>query len=151
MVDHLRQDTVLETIAFATVEEVLVLCHSKANPSEAEWDVWIPNERRGEHRALLVVTLGGAPNSRQRARVADVIRAKGGAAPPVAILTDSAINRTLMTAFTWLLGRRHEMKAFDLAGVDEAIGWAGVKARPDRVRSAIARLQGALAKPRVAP
>jgi hypothetical protein len=148
MLDDPRQDTVLETIAFAAVDDVIVLCHSKANPSDAEWDRWIPYERRGEHKVLLVVTLGGAPNSRQRARVAELLRAKGGSTPPVAILTDSAINRTLMTAFTWLLGRQHQMKAFDLTGVDEAIGWAGVKVRPERVRAVVGRLQAALARPR---
>ncbi len=144
MPDDPRNDTVLTTMAFAAVDDLLVLCHSEDNPTEAEWDRWIATERLRKHRALLVITRGGAPNSKQRARVAEVLGANAGPTPPVALLTDSAVLRTLMTAFTWLLGRQHRMKAFSPEAIDDAVAWTAVDVRAERVRIAIRRLQAAL-------
>ncbi len=147
MLDDPRDDTVLTTIAFAAVDDLMVLCHSEDNPSEAEWDRWIATERQGKHRALLVATRGGAPNSKQRARVAEVLGANAAPAPPVALLTDSVALRTLMTAFTWLLGHQHRMKAFPPDAVGEAVAWTAIAVRPERVRAVLERLHAALKAP----
>jgi hypothetical protein len=144
MLDDPQNDTVLTTMAFAAVDDLLILCHSEDNPSEAEWDRWIATERLRKHRALLVLTRGGSPNSRQRARVAELLGATAGPTPPVALLTDSTVLRTLMTAFTWLLGRQHRMKAFSPEAVEDAVAWTAVEIRPERVRITIRRLQAAL-------
>lgn len=47
---------------------------------------------------VLVFTYGGAPNARQRATLNDVLRA---GAPPIAIMTPSALARAVGTAMTW--------------------------------------------------
>lgn len=146
MGDDPQNDTVLETIAFAAVDDLLVLCHSHAHPSDSEWDTWLETERQRKHRALLVVTQGGAPNARQRARVAEVLGEMAGPNPPVALVTDSGLNRLLMSAFTWLLGHHHRMKAFAPNAVSEAVEWTGAKAPPERVNAVIERLQTSLAR-----
>lgn len=143
-VDASSNDTVLDTIAFTAVDELLILCYLQASPSDAEWDVWLARERRMEHRALLVWTDGGAPNARQRARVAAETGHGLAARPSVALLTDSVVIRSVMTAFTWVLGPAHPIKAFPREAVDQALQWLGVHAQPTRVRSAISRLNAAL-------
>jgi hypothetical protein len=145
-IDDPRDDTVLESIAFTGVEGLLVLCHSSASPSDEEWDAWIARESRGDHRGILISTEGGAPNSRQRSRVADKTGNRGSVRPPVALLTDSAIIRSVMTAFAWILGKDQPMKAFPRTALDEAVAWLGADVRPAPVRAAVSRLQVALSR-----
>jgi len=49
-------------------------------------------------------------------------------------------------AFTWLLGRQHQMKPFSPEEIDEAVEWTQVRVRAERVRAVIARLQASLAR-----
>jgi hypothetical protein len=142
--DDPSNDTVLDTIAFATVDDLLILCYLRASPSDAEWDVWLAREKHMTHRGLLVWTDGGAPNARQRARVAVETGQGLDARPPVALLTDSMVIRSVMTAFTWVLGAAHPIKAFPGESVDSALEWLGVQARPAPVRGALSRLSAAL-------
>jgi hypothetical protein len=144
MVDDPRNETILTTMAFAAVGDLMVLFHTERDPSEAEWDRWIATERLRKHRALLILTRGGAPNSKQRARVADVLNAHAGPNPPVALLTDSTMLRAMMTAFTWLLRRQHRMKAFAPTAVEEAVAWTAVDVRPEDVLATAHRLETAL-------
>jgi hypothetical protein len=139
-------DTVLRTLAFTAEQDLLVLCHTSEPPTDAEWETWLTREVRREHRGLLISTDGGAPNSRQRARVAEATAGKGRR-PGVALLTDSAFIRSVMTAFAWMLGKEHPMKTFPRTAVEEAVVWLGVKAEPARARAAVARLQTALGQP----
>ncbi len=141
------RDTVLRTLAFTAEEDILVLCHTSAPPSDQEWEAWLAREVRAEHKGLLIVTDGGAPNSRQRARVAEATSSRGVRRPGVALLTDSAFIRSVMTAFAWILGQEHPMKAFPPTAIDEAVVWLRVRAQPPRVREAVARLRTALALP----
>jgi hypothetical protein len=142
--DDAHDDTVLSAIAFAAVGELLILCYSTASPSDAEWDVWIEREKRMAHRAVLVSTEGGSPNARQRARVAEATDTKGATRPPLALLTDSAAIRSIMTAFGWILGKHQPMKAFPRSALDEAMAWLGVPVPVDRVRPVVARLHASL-------
>jgi hypothetical protein len=145
MLDNPRNDTVLETLAFTAVGELLVLCHSKAHPSDAEWTTWVERERRREHKAILISTDGGAPNSRQRARVAESTPYASGRRPPVALLTDSAVARHVMTAFAWILGNSHSMRVFPRGDVADAVAWLGATSSLDHLRAAIERLHATLA------
>jgi hypothetical protein len=145
-IDDPRDDTVLESIAFTAVDGLLVLCHSSASPSDEEWDVWIARQAPGEHRGILISTEGGAPNSRQRSRVAEKTSSRGGVRPPVALLTDSAIIRSVMTAFAWILGKDQLMKAFPRMAVAEAVEWLGADVPTAPVRAAVSRLHGALSR-----
>ena len=141
-------DTVLDTIAFTEVDELLILCYLRDSPSDAEWSVWLERSKPMKHRALLISTEGGAPNARQRARVATEIGQGVAQRPPVALLTDSLVIRSVMTAFSWVLGSAHPIRAFPREGVDTALEWLGVQTRSVRVRAAIARLNAALSSSR---
>jgi hypothetical protein len=146
MAEDSPEDTVLDTIAFTSVDGLLVLCHSSAAPSDEEWETWIARESRYEHRGILISTEGGAPNSRQRSRVADKAPKRGGLRPPVALLTDSAIIRSVMTAFAWILGKEQPMKAFPRTGIDDAAQWLDPKIPPQRLRLAVTRLHSSLSR-----
>jgi hypothetical protein len=148
--DTSRNDTVLRTLAFTAEEDLLVLCHTSAPPADEEWETWLVREARREHKGILITTDGGAPNSRQRARVAEATGGKGKPRPGVALLTDSAVVRSVMTAFAWILGQEHPMRAFPRAAIDEAVVWLRVRAEPVRARAAVARLRAALSLPPIA-
>jgi hypothetical protein len=140
-----QHDVVLKTMAFTLVGDVLLVCHSAAPPSDAEWNQWVQRGAKNEHRGSLAITAGGAPNSAQRARTAQVV-ASIEQPPPFVLLTDSTLMRSVMTAFTWLLGGKQRMKALAPSELEEALSWMGVGVRPERVREAIARLQAGLAR-----
>jgi hypothetical protein len=143
-VDDARNDVVLKTMAFTLVGDLLLVCHSSAPPTDEEWNRWVERGRATDHRGLLALSDGGAPNSAQRARTAEAVSNLAGEPPPFALLTDSTFMRSVMTAFTWLLGGKQQMKALAPTALDEALAWLGVEVRPERVREAIARLQVAL-------
>jgi hypothetical protein len=143
-------DTVLGTLAFAKVGDLIVLCHSSRDPSDAEWEQWLTREGRREHRALLISTDGGKPNSRQRARVKEATSYPDGQRPPVALLTDSAVARHVMTAFVWLFGESSRVKVFPRAGIVEAAAWLGADGSLAPLRAALQRLHAALARAGVA-
>lgn len=141
-----ESDTVLPSLAFAAVGELLVLCYGPGDPSDADFDVWLVRERRMEHRALLIHTAGGSPNAKQRARVAETVGPRGALRPPVVLLSDSLAARTIMTAFTWLLGSAHPMRAFPPDALPDALVWLGVGTTAPTTREAIARLQSGIAR-----
>jgi hypothetical protein len=140
-------DTVLSTLAFAAVGDLLVLCYSTVDPSDADWEIWIQRERQMAHRAVLVSTEGGSPNARQRKRVAEETDMKGAMRPPLALLTDSATVRSIMTAFSWIFGKHAPMKAFPRNALDDAMAWLGAPVSVDRVRPVVARLHASLVAP----
>jgi hypothetical protein len=142
-VEDSRSDIVLRSMAFTVVGDLLLLCHSKAPPGDEEWDEWIERGRRGVHRGVLVSSAGGAPNSAQRARLSQMVNVME-APPPFVLLTDSAMVRSVLTAFSWLLSSKQKLKALPPGEVAEALSWLGVSASPPRVHEALARLRGAL-------
>jgi len=141
--DDAQHDSVLKTMAFTRVGDLLVLCHSSASPSDQEWNSWLERTRGNQHRGMLALTEGGSPNSAQRARVAEIVLTQEQP-PPFVLLTDSTVMRSVMTAFLWLIGSKQPMKALAPSALDEALTWMGVTVSPDRVHAAIARLQLAL-------
>jgi hypothetical protein len=145
--EDLQADAVLSSIAFSTVDDLLVMCHSSAAPSDEEWNSWIERQALPRHRAILISTAGGAPNSAQRARVAKAVDGISPR-PPVALLTDSAVLRSLMTAFSWLLGADQRIKGFSPTAVAEAVSWLGVSTTPVRVEAVLRRLHTALGSTR---
>lgn len=133
-------------MAFTLVGDLLLLCHSSASPSDQEWGRWVERSRGSEHRGMLAVTEGGSPNSAQRAKVAELVLQQAKP-PPFALVTDSGVMRSVLTAFFWLLGSKQPMKAFAPSELDEALRWMGVTPSQEQVRAAMARLQVALTKP----
>jgi hypothetical protein len=63
----------------------------------------------------------------------------------VALLTDSAVARHVMTAFAWILGNTHSMKVFPRRDVAEAVGWLRANSSLEQVQAAVERLHATLA------
>lgn len=141
--DDDAHDVVLKTMAFTLVGDLLLAYHGSAAPTDAEWNQWIEHNARAVHRGTLALTEGGSPNSAQRGRIADVVR---GQTQPFALMTDSAVIRSVLTAFSWLLGSGQAMKAFASADLEGALKWLKVEVQPERVHLAVARLRQALAR-----
>jgi hypothetical protein len=86
---------------------VLVAVHTSTAPTDPEWDAWIAHlEEMGKRFAgelslvgNLVFTDGGGPSQSQRAKVNNLI-ALGRSAPPVSIVTDSRLVRTLVSGLS---------------------------------------------------
>ena len=142
--ENLQAEVVLRSMAFELVDDLLVMCLGNTEPSNRDWEQWAERCRRMEHRAILITTAGASPNSRQRARIAEVME-DVERPPPVALLTDSAVVRHVMTAFSWLLGRKQAIKAFPPTAVLEALQWLGVQLPPARAQEALTRLRSGLA------
>jgi hypothetical protein len=142
--ENVHNEVVLRSLAFELVGDLLVMCLGSGDPSNRDWEQWAERCRKLEHRGILITTAGGAPNSRQRARIAEVM-ADVERPPPVALLTDSAVIRHVMTAFSWLLGRKQAIKALPPSATLEAIQWLNVSAPLTRVQEALVRLQSAVA------
>jgi hypothetical protein len=83
------------TICVDVIEDVVVVMHSEECPSEEEWNGCMATAEATNRRSpsgvrVLVATLGGRPNSRQRASYAERL-----GRCPVAVITDSAAVRTV--------------------------------------------------------
>src|SRR5687768_13470248 len=98
--DEPQNEAVPRSMAFELVGDLLVMCIGKGDPPNRDWEQWVERCRRIDYRGTLIASAGGAPNSRQRARIAEVL-ADVARPPPLALLTDSAVLRHVMTAFSW--------------------------------------------------
>lgn len=143
-------ERILKTLGYVLLDDLLVMHLSRATPSEEDWSEWIARSTRMDYRALLIGTSGGAPNSAQRARLADAINKLPMPAPPTVLLTDSALMRSVMTAFSWLFGREQRMKAVPPAALAEALRWLDIALPAERVQSTLQRIGAGLVDARAA-
>jgi hypothetical protein len=97
----------------------LVLClHAEQSPADEDWnhilDLFraVPDLDQGK---VLVLTLGGAPDARQRARLNTVV---GDKKPRIAVLTPSALARAAGTAISWFIPT---LKMFDVQHLERAL------------------------------
>jgi hypothetical protein len=148
LIDELRHATVRDAIAFVVIDEILVLYYTERDPSDPEWDAWIAQINRREHRAMLILTEGGAPNARQRAKMVRETDYGAALRPPMALLTDSMLLRGMMTAFAWLYGKAQPLRAFPRRRVDEAVAFLGVPVAPERVQAVLEVLSKKLSQRR---
>lgn len=116
--------------------ELFVLDHGIANPSDAEWNGFIEDVRPLIARTrpkLLIRSQGGAPDASQRARVAE---AYGVEDPDLALLSDSPFAHALVTAFRWL-GLAKRTRVFRYDETDAALDFLAltgqVRAEADRL------------------
>jgi hypothetical protein len=95
---------------FRRVGKVLVAFHDESPPTREEWGGWVEACRVGSPQGVvtLIGTLGGSPNSVQRAELSAAV---GKDALPSAVLTSSKFIRSVVTAFSWLGVRS---RAYDL-------------------------------------
>jgi hypothetical protein len=84
-------------------ERVCFFVHTHLAPDQGEWDASmdsaIEKAESGTIACILVFTDGGAPNPLQRARITG---SKTFASLPLAVITDSALVRGVLTALNWM-------------------------------------------------
>jgi hypothetical protein len=106
------------TATWRALGNFLVFVHGTEAPSETEWDELlalfraVPDITRVR---VLVFTLGGAPDARQRARLNQIL---AETKPPIAVLTPSALARAAGTAISWFNPR---LRVFDPDDIERAL------------------------------
>jgi hypothetical protein len=95
----------------------LVYVHGCASPTDEEWTRVLAHygEAVALHPRILILTMGGAPNAAQRARLSE---AHGKSRPPMAVLTRSVVSRAAGTAYSWFNPR---LKMFAPDQLDDAL------------------------------
>jgi hypothetical protein len=115
-----------------------VVVHTTAPPSDAEWERYITalcDPASAPVRTILVVTAGGSPNAAQRKRFVESTE-KRGAQPRVAILSPSALVRTIIAAFNLFVPQ--PMRMFAPTDSRGAFGYLGVSASERVALAAVA-------------
>lgn len=136
--------TVLSCWAFCRVGDTLVLCtHGDRAPSDEDIERYLQRLATPDFSAILLHTRGGHPTPKQRARIAEFWETCGRPIPHVAVLTDSVVARTVLTAMQWIM-RSLSIKAFSADEVPAALQWLQADAPPFVVSETIAGMHAAL-------
>ena len=95
-----------QTIADELVGGTLVVVHKPVPPLASEWTVHCKEiaERRSAIRGVIVVAKGPGPDTLQREELQKSW--EGGAPPPIAIMSKSAIVRGVLTALNWFMANK---------------------------------------------
>jgi hypothetical protein len=109
----------VRNMGFAAVDDLVVAVHSAAPPSEEEWAGYIATMRKiGPEKVCgLAFTDGGAPDSKQRKLLNDVL---GGRPRIAAVVSGSTLVRSVVTALTWF---NPDVKAFSPDRVNDAYAY----------------------------
>lgn len=138
------ESAVLTQWAYARVGQTLVLCtQGYSGPPESDLDGWIARVAQRDYSRILAHSLGGAPSTRQRAKLAAFWKTKADGAPPFALLTDSLAVRAALTAYFWLTNEHHQ-QAFACKELERALRWLGETAPVDLFERTIADLHAAI-------
>jgi len=136
---------VLSQIAFARVQDVLLLCTGRHDFGDQDLASWLERLALDDYRCLLISSRGHSGfTSKQRSRVAEYWKQSGRKPPRVALLSDSAVSRGIVVAIGWSLD--NPTKAFapqDLAG---ALGFLGTSAPAAEIAQQLDALHVALDK-----
>jgi len=102
---------------FMVVNERLVIFVNLASaPSDSEWSAYVDAVRSRRRKQpgvrILAITEGGAPTAKQRQAAATVAKDL-----PCAVISDSVVARTIVTALSWL---GVNVKSFSASGTDRA-------------------------------
>lgn len=137
------------TFRFDYVQGIFVGVHGTAAPDAAGWKAHC--ERLGaakfETRGVIVFTLGGGPDSKQREQLR--LATEGAPVPPVAILTPSALVRGIITSLNWFMGGQ-AIAAFAPSDLEGALVFLAARGHvPDR-KAIVGALRGCAAEVKVA-
>jgi hypothetical protein len=116
-----------KSMVFREVGPLIISVHSTEAPTKEEWDGYIRlchKKCLRERVVALAVTAGGAPTSKQRAALQELLRQ---GAVPVAVVSDAPVVRGIVTALGWF---NPAIRAFALtrAGLREALYYLDVDA-----------------------
>lgn len=142
----MKIESVLSTIAFGLVDGVIIYIGTDQAPSDADWSEYIAFVEQsilGQSTArALVVVSGGGPSGVQRQKLHGATR---HVSLSVAVVTQSAIARGLVTALSWVKSGYRAFTTEDLEGALDFLGVkdkAGARARVWLLKSRIgARLE----------
>jgi hypothetical protein len=129
-------------LAFARFYDAMILCHSHHAPTDACWDAWIECSLSQHHRAVLVSSHGGGPTPHQRRQLAERRSQAGAGTETVALLSESALLRGVLTAMAWITG--NSVKAFAPNELATALAWLGLTERSAEAKTVIAQLHAAM-------
>jgi hypothetical protein len=110
------------TMAYDVIDGVFVVVHAKTDPSDQEWDKYLEFhlEKALKCTQTLVVTAGGGPNAKQRAKTNQNLK---DTVVSVAVCTDATIVSGIVTALSWF---NPQIKRFPDSGVGDALAYLKV-------------------------
>lgn len=128
-------------MAYRVVGDVFVVAHSKVAPSNEEWDEYLAYYH--EHAKMvfrtLVMTEGGGPDPKQRAKTTEGIK---DSPVKVAVCTDAVGVRGIVTALSWFNKR---IKAFSKANVSDALTYLDVTPKnAEKVLAEVPKLRASI-------
>jgi hypothetical protein len=128
-------------MAIKVVDRLFIVVYGPDGPSDEEWNGYLKDvERHGIDRTQqLIVTPGGGPNAAQRGTLNALL---AGRSVPVAVMSDSARIRGVVTALSWF---NRSIRAFPPNGLHDALAYLEIPAtRGDLIQREILRLRALL-------
>jgi hypothetical protein len=109
-------------MAFMVIDRMFLLVHGAEDPTNEEWALYLDAiQRHGVDRTMLLVyTDGGGPSAMQRRYLNELLN---GRTVPVAVLSDSAKVRGLVTVMSWF---NPQIRAFSPAELVVALAYLEV-------------------------
>ena len=136
-----RATTLLPTLGYALVGDLLLYRSRGESPSDADWDSWLERVAVPDFANLLVYTTGGVPSAGQRSRLADRWKRGGRPNPHIAIVTDAALVRAVAGAISWLIGGMGGPRFFAPEEIAQAVASLGGQTAASEVESLLRALQ----------
>lgn len=136
-------------MTYSCVGTVMIAVHSEAAPSDEEWDGYLALMAQQPDLAAvrsLAFTDGGAPNSRQRKALNDLLTSRLRGAPGLAVaISSSALVRSVVTALSWF---NPNVKAFAPDRVTDAYKYLKLtQSEMDAIRRETRKLRQPFAVP----
>jgi hypothetical protein len=130
------------TLRYELAGTLLVLVHGARSPSDVDWDDYVLALGASRVTGLLVATDGAGPDGRQRVKLNDLVKQRGGSFP-TAVVTGSVVARGIVTALGWF---NPKLRAFAPAEIADALVYLGADPhRRDDLARRITRMRTALA------
>jgi hypothetical protein len=123
---------------------IAVIVHDSETPSDEEWASWVSEYRitAAKLKGVLVYSLGGGPNGKQRSEFTPIF-SELDHIPPTCIVTSSVAMRGIVTAIRWFVPQSRHVKIYPLADLDRALADLGLAqdVRAEVTRSVHAHLK----------
>ncbi|MEM9189934.1 MAG: hypothetical protein AAGF12_12200 [Myxococcota bacterium] len=122
------------TLTFGREASFVVLTHSEDAPSDPEWREYVQFLCSQPMGGVIVFAGRSPPDARQRRQLTEGIRAAGlDPSRPVAVVSRSRVDRSIITALSWFAGNYKAVAPNDVENAFAHVGALGVD------RSAVAR------------
>jgi len=119
-----------QSLDFGKSGQTLVVVHSAETPTDAEWDAWVERMAQRDYKNILISSLGGGPNARQRRKTNKFWQ--NTQIPRFALVTTSRFVLAVVKAFNWFLD--DQLKPFPPSQMREALDYIEV---PESERDAL--------------